>query len=951
MNYSTWNNILCEHFFNQKECRVFISIDKEGLINLALSSPEFIEQLEKQGKLSVDIEEKKRRAWIDYIHIFGRIIEHQWTCSKSLIINDFQKRMQESINPQKTPTIFPYLALFIMPLSITTDVKANAVYGKITDFWHRENLIKEKEVININDFKDFRPSLDCMWNSLREWAIINGYKFDVISKNPNGHNRYAYPFFEQLIFTSSQRDNFKLLFYNAGLTPGQDVSEKEASLILTKYYTSLGVTPQRWNNLKKENMQSVLSIFFQELNAWDGIAYVRNSRNCTSNTEYLGVRQNLLLEVSKFRGLYEIRLKANLPDAGFGEDFLYKSTLLGNYSFTTDNQGLADKSIEWSDKLNEFFVSLQPISFVKDGDKGISLIYTPKTIELLEYSYGNYITSRKIQKGRKFLVLLKRTEKDNYTQWLLDNNANLITKHPLRDYFDLYKIENATTDLKIGNVNRFQFETSIDCGLVNTLVLGKNSNGSTLIYEGLPAYFQVSGIDVLNDKLFACFKYEGQNHKIELSYDERSNLWVLPKVDNDILKRVPFFVYHNNKPISKQFEVIDFFLKSEYSEMVFNKYGEYDVNGQYKGLELETSNDVNWDNLKGFMQRRNNPIPESNNTDYLEEDYLLYYLSTQIRCEKNVFVKTIEVLSQNEKFKFDGNNKWAIKNIIDNYFRLGYINYSYYDNKHLLSVNKPTLILLPPKVRVEYTPLKETIPLENYWTCLLTGARTPAFMRTLFKNIEVIKCEEKISIDIIPSSDKLLPQTVYVRANKLETIETIAKMSNISFQKCIYSNTLLASLASVDEYLSYCTLFESDDKYDGITNLEKIDYALLANAGKCNKISEFSRDNSVVTYFPGTYREQSIIWKDGKQYKTDKHWGHLIGMFIENAKVIKVSEDGNSIKLPIVLQLPKLYARALTMITGKIPTEEGFERTYDYYNNPFATCTDIHKFLTKLSQK
>ncbi len=954
MNYKTWNTLLCEYFFCQREAMTFLSIDKEGLINLAIRSQEFLNQLKLCGRTQNTIEENKRYAWSDFIHIFGTINDGRWVCSKALLLSGLKKRIQESATNYERPAVFPYIALFIIPLSNDPALSANAFYPKVNDFLRKHAIIGESERLATRDMAELNPGLDFMWNNLSEWAASNGYIFNVVSRAMSGYTQYASPFLSQLIFTATQRDNFKLLFYHAGLTPSQEVSEEDAERILANHYSKLGLSQTRWAILKRDYLSSVLSIFYQELETWDGIAIVqRRGENCRQS-EYLGVSQNLLLVVSKYRGSYQFELRAKLPDASFGEEFSYYSSSYGGYNFTTDNNGIAC-DYAWNDIIQAAIINSETISYHKVGDAKIKLSYMPKEIEILEYSFGHFICTNKFQQGKKYLVLVKNAKLDNYNNWLVDNKAELINNHALCLSYSLFNINSAVSEISLLNVKRLHFETKKSIILKDTITLGKRDD-AILIYIGLPSYFKITGIDIAKDKIFAVFNSEGRLEKKELSYDEESDLWKMPRVTNFFMQHKKFQIYCNDVVISPtRYQVTDFISlnPNEYNEIRFNSFGEYDTNGCFDGLAIQLRNDVNWRYLLDSMKREGQPIPPVK-LDYTNSDFLLYYLSTRPRCERDEFIKVIDVLIQNKIFEFSISKKWAVRSIIDNYFRMGYINYAYIDGKHVIAVNKPTLILIPPKTcrqTLKGTRITTIKHLDSYWTALLTGARTPNDMNNFFNVVKTFKYNDiGLSVEVVPSVDGLLPQTIYIRSYSLETIIEFAKKYSYTFQKCIYSNTLLHSLSSVGDYLSHITRQESYDRYDGISNFVRIDYSKLAEEGKYLRLNDFSKDKSVVTYFPGTFREQTILWESGKQYSTDKHWGNLIGMSFEQVSVIKVDQDSKVLTLPIMIQLPQLYARALTLVSGKIPIEEGDTRCYELYDNPFAQASDSNFILQKLSQ-
>lgn len=955
MNFTTWNKLLCDYFFSQSEAMTFLSIDKEELINLALQSQEFEKQLYLCGKQSYSIEEKKNYAWSDFIHIFGKSSENSWLCTKSILLDGLKRRIQESATNYEIPSVFPYIALFIIPLSNDPELNANAFYPKVNEFLRSEAILEAGESLATLDMAKINPGLDFMWNNLSEWATANGFIFNVVSRSTSGRAKYTSPFLSQLIFTASQRDNFKLVFYHAGLTPSQEINDEYAEKILSNHHSRLGVTKNRWDSIRKDYLSSALSIFFQELNAWDGIAVVQRKGDNYRQSEYLGVSQNLLLDISIYRGAYHFELRAKLPDASFGEDFSYESRLYGNYSFITDNNGVADEYM-WNPEIQTSISKGETITFYKVGDKKTKLSYTPSEIELLEYSFGRYISTKNFQQGRKYLALINNDKLDNFSQWLINNSAEEVKRQDLSASHSLYFIKSAVSEITFYDVKRLHFETKKYIYLVDTIMLGKTDDAAILIYKGLPAYFKISGIDITTDKIHAVFNSEGRLDNIDLSYDEEADLWKMPRVTNIFMQHKQFQIYCNDMPISPtRYKVTDFIAlnPNDYKEIKFNSFGEYDDKGNFDGLSLRLQNDVNWTSIQNSMRKDGQPIPKTK-SEYTPSDFLLYYLSTRPRCERKEFLKIIDVLIQNKIFELDWNKKWSVRSLIDNYFRLGYINYSYIEGKHIIAVNRPSLLLIPPQTKrqklsgTRITMIKHK---ESFWTAMLTGARTPHDMKTFLNVAKSFALNnDRLSVEVVPSVDGLLPQSIYVRAYNLDTIVEFAKRNNYLFQKCIYSNTLLHSLSSVSEYISHITQHESYDRYDGISNLVRVDYTKLSEDGIYRRLNTFSKEKSVVTYFPGTFREQTIFWEYGKQYSTDKHWGHLIGMAIEHAKVIKINSETNVLELPIMLQLPQLYARALTLVSGKIPVEEGSTRSYEIYENPFIGASDRTFILQKLSQ-
>ena len=427
-------------------------------------------------------------------------------------------------------------------------------------------------------------------------------------------------------------------------------------------------------------------------------------------------------------------------------------------------------------------------------------------------------------------------------------------------------------------------------------------------------------------------------------------MWALHKVTHLFTLSKSFQIFCNNEKIStNNYRLIDFkFLQpDEYEEISFNQFGEYASFGAFKGLNISVSNDVNYGELSKRMMAEGNARPISSG-DYSYTDFLLYTISSRPKCNKFDLESMISTLQFNGRIEINRENRWAVLDMINNYFRMGYINYAYVKGEHLIAVNKPALILLPPKIQKEYiNSLKIIKQTENYWTAILTGARVPRLMEELIKRTSQNKL---LSIEIKPSTDGVMPETVFIKADSLEDIQDLASNLGINFFRSIYSNALLNQMASIFEYQSHVMQKESEDYYDNIRNFEVADYKTLAKSRKYRKIHSFSKGKAIVTYFPYSFRNQTIMWIDEIQYKVDKYWGHLLGMHFDDAKVVRYNEDNSTICLPQALQLPLLYARALTMVTGEIPKVENFERSYHICENPYTLSVNIDYILNKIGQ-
>ena len=947
MKYEQWNAVIQRYFFNDDfSSDIYISIDRDSFIDyisekgILAGNIQKVQNYQRENGRPVDSEEDY--IWKEFLHQFG-----PRDCKKSTFLGIMKERIS-SLDSDGLYMMFPYLALFSMPLADNPELHSRNYYTRLTDFLKTNQLIGSAEVVCTSDMATItNPSLQELWESLAGWAMKFGYNYQIKYVFRSDRNDYVAPILAECLFPAARKEKFKLVFYKAGMAPNGDLSDERALAIMQHYHRDIDFDDAKWEEAKNKYRSLLASTFIKEYNKWDGNAIVVKRDGKVKKQEYRGTRQSLLLRISIYRGEYEFGLLASLPDASNAEDFEYQSPAFGRYSFAINNK-LADEII-WDENISNAIKTSTPIVFQRVGQTNVELVYSTKECELMRADRSGYISTTELVAGAKYAVLILNGYTEKYRQWLEDNDARVIQNHGLSESHTLFEIPCVKVECQNASVKKLAFAKTRSIKLVNTIRIPAN-DGSTGIYQGFNVYFDIKGINVSMDCPQAVFNSETPIEAKNLEYDPGSGLWFLPYVSNKITRSKSFQIYCNNEKFSSErFKLVDFEIIGEdsFAELAFNEYGEYSEDGPIKGLELDFSKSVNYQTLEERMRAEGKRLPSSTG-QYSYSDYLLYSLSTRPRVTKDYMEEVIIALQFLGKFEFNESNKWAVRDIINNYFRLGYINYAYFNSEHIIAINKPTLILLPPRCRriVEGKIIK-LVQKDSYWTAVLTGARTPEFMLKLFRKAENIK---GLSCEIV-ASDGIMPETVIFHAMDRATISELAHVMGIKFSNDIYANALLKKIASVESYERHITRNASKDYYDSITNCESVDYSSLGETGHYRKSSGFDKNSAVVTYFPGSFRTQTILWKSGVQYKVDKHWGHLLGMAMNSSKVIKYDESLSVIQLPKAIQLPLLYARALTLITGKIPQIKNQLRSYSVYENPFTQFVDIDTILQMLGQK
>lgn len=960
MKYSQWNDILFEYYFGEEvDHEIFLGIDKETLIDYVIERGFFDQEIAKV----IDVNPGKKIDSATYIwNSFTGLFRTKTTSSKNILFQVFKEQLANSSTPDKMPTIFPCLALFIMPLANNPEMDPRNFYGRVTSFLRKNNIIGPTEEIDTPDMRQFdSPSLKTMWDNLEKWAKSEGYQYQVKS-SPDTHWKYVAPFMAESLLTANQRDKFKLVFYEAGITPDQDMPDERIVSILNLHHKVIGFSDViAWKNVFENYRDIFINEFHRQYNKWDGNTVIRVHENERSITRDYGNNKKLYLCMDIFRGTYNFFFKAIFKDAEPGAEYEYKGNDQQEFSFSIYSDGYSYESFAPSD-LKDIIASEQDIILRDISNSRNILSFKFEDFYLFEKYFNKYTSACKLKLGGKFYFLVKKNVFQEYKDWLDKNEAKeVISDHDFSSLYSLYYIESAKISLP--NHQALNCETRKSVKVVDTFII-KREPSSLVLFKGFPVFLQIDGINVAKDKVRILFD-QGFRADMELKYDENRRLWKVPVITNKFMLSGGFKVYCNDQPISPyrfSFSDFDQLKDEEYNEIGYDCWGNYtEVDPYSKGLTIKCTRGLPQlleDNMKRFGKD-----PKFEKRVYEPTDYLLYWLSSRARFDKDEFIEALNVQIQNAVASDESLEKWDVRTLIDNYCRLGYINYAYHQGRHVLAANKPTFVLLPSAVNKENLDgmLKISCSDKQY-KLLLTGARTPGFIEKLIRCAESFYLNgHRILVQVDKALGPLYPQRIIFWTSSINAIKEFAAKYGIQYQHTIYANSMLEGLGSVEKYELYIEEKHQDfrETYEGFSDLSTIDYRSLAKYVNSNSffkkedvtLSSFDKDNAIVTYFPGKYKEKTILWKDGKQYPVDKYWGHFIGMKHAEAKVAQVNEEDMTLLLPFSIKLPVLYARAMTMIAGEIPETIGGKRIYQLCDNPFAKASSPDSILIKLSQK
>ena len=230
--------------------------------------------------------------------------------------------------------------------------------------------------------------------------------------------------------------------------------------------------------------------------------------------------------MDKFRNNFSFYFKARFNEVEPGTDYLYQSNGI-KYEFRIANDGFANEKLE-VDNLGEIVRSNSGITLFDSKNRKNKLSFQNEEIYLLENYYQTYTSSCQLKIGGRFYVLVSKDARVEVAEWLDANRARKIDfTNDLNAPYNLFFIEevkSALTSIKI-----LDCDDKLSAKLVNTYYFHKEDN-TDYIYKGLPAHFDIQGVNVSHDNVRALI-YDGiRRTEIPLEYNEDSRLWVMPPV-------------------------------------------------------------------------------------------------------------------------------------------------------------------------------------------------------------------------------------------------------------------------------------------------------------------------------------------------------------------------------------------------------------------------------------
>jgi|GEM_PF-3037115 len=954
MNYNEWNKLLCEYYFESDDSGqdIFLHITQDDIVKFVKNKTEYFTSIYTDFEKIKTFRETQKVEQISFDDFIISNFLSSFKCkTKFEFLTFLNSHITEGRETSK-PTFIGCITVMILPLLEYDKFYGQDFYGPLNTFFKEKHLIRFSEKIQTQDLSALKPSLNDMWDFLASWANSNMFSYKRKKFN-SFRNEYAKPFISETLFSTNKRDRFKTAFIRCGLSLDEELTDDEIMHYLsnTKGYL-MGYSDKVWGNLLKDYPAVFVKEFRNAYMRWDGTSRIIKREKGKDIIEDYGTIYPMFLG---FRTLPGNQLEF------FLEVFSRNSENCQNLTFSTpDNpelnlyitsSGYGSSHIALRNIYNIVSQS-QELTFNEVGNKENKAIFKPSAIYLFERSHKRFTSNSKLRKGDSYYFLISNELLPEYQNWINENNAKEILIDSFNG-FTFYYFEKIETSYDRNS--RLKIENQIS--VRSTLSLTIYSDYKETVFSNLlSAHFEITGIDISSAKVYALS--DDRRYKTKLEYDPERQLWTLKPFTNVFQAKKAFTIFIDDSCVSfRNYRFAEHLLPNvdEYKSLIRNEYGFEDNAGLLKGLTLPFArNTVNFECLKLSMNNCKE-LPSFMRTEhpvqYFKTDYILYAISSRLTIERSEFGEIIKLL------EIEGERTEPLSNVINNYDRLGFINYNYKEGQHHIAVNPPTLVLIPPLFRKEQSNgLWIFAPKEKLFKCLLTGARTPKLIDEILKKVPALE----IHIEFDNNKNTYLPQTIFLWSENVNSFTLLANSLKIEFQKIVYAKELLSLMPDITNYFEQLVKDEYYKDFNGVSNnIFSIDYKKLSEEfSKGGYISNerikkysINEDVDIVTYSYKTKDEETIFWYKGNQFSIDKYWGHFIGMWKSGEiKVLKINNNEFTIDMPMQIKFPQLYARALTMLTGHIPKENHGQRSYEIINNPFANNVIPEEILKKLKQ-
>lgn len=865
--------------------------------------------------------------------------------SKRQFTGMFQRVIQKSAC-DGVPYFLPYIALFIMPINdediVTEERRLDRYYDYLDQFTEPLDIkIKEANGYWRFNFTVLRDSLQQMWALLENWS---SQSLDSRWQPKTFNTRYPHigPFFSECILNASQKKRFPRLFKESGLQPDSIISVRDANAALEAFGKEiLGYSSQEWANIQQDVSKKdiLVEAFYSHYDEWHGESRILRRVRLTngqvveqeaSSGTTIGIR----LIYNEHYGEASFCFKAYKKD--FSEDIEFPNgKVLGFRRSGWGKWAFSDNAITFLESPNRKIELINTEEYTGNFHKVPVYIFEKE-------SDGTWATINRIKRGEDYLIMIPPQSEKGLMQWITNNNGSIVNVEGLPQGYSLYLVQNIIEGY--AEIPALRIRPGISIELTSGVVLN-NCGYDLTLSTSKPVEFEVDGISVSETSMEAVFD---DGSKVVLNYNTDTHKWRLNSLTSNQMG-CPFRIEingnrsherHNYTIVEPDINIVN--LPSK------NIYGQVDNDGCFNGLNSSYTIDNFVNNLS-----RDGEIPECCEIYEHQLDKFIYDLSATSHLNKDQFKR---IMNQHLKDEDDAIDWFELVSDLD---KNGYVEMTYTKETGLyINPIPPTLVMVPVNFQKEnmmgLTMLK---PKDYCYRGIILGGRS----KKMIDKLTMIASEIGLSYDFESRPEPLMPVTISLYSRNWSAFKKIASELGLIFKEnSFYCASVIERIPNISDYLNNVVLSSSPTyKYSPDYRTSKgfkcFDYRALAENFNRRLSGERSFNRFLKSSFNPEldlvqYQEDIILWYNGHAYNVDRYWGHFLVCSLMGITDIIQSVPGepDTICLPSAIKLPTLIARALTLVTGKLPYESNGIRTYQLANNPCMSCLEAEAIKRKL---
>lgn len=946
MEYLRWNAVIADCFFNKKKAGqdVLLYITKKQVAILGMEHFEFATEDESWESYCDTIRRglkySRKKSFSDTL----KVALDEWIKFSYYIFEKNNKHPFKfdgiSVTEERSEITYPFFIAFIpaliIPLTeLTSGVRVNSYYEPLSEFLKINKISDQKE--GTSTF----AKIDPIWNQLEKWSK-EYCKTDlgIFTERLFGNQlwRYVGKLFSQCILTPKNIREIPKIFWEADIAPFSFISNAQLERIVIKYGGKVsGFSKSAISTLTDSDSplkKIILDIVRREFENWlgDVIEYEDDGHSLRANSGWsyatLLSAFTLVPKNETFHHFYHVFSKNDFPeDLNFNDSPVFN--LSNGFSEKIDSEFIPD--LEWIDIENKWKA-------------------TPSKSEMLLFISGayfglssdTYIETDKVSRVSKMYLLCPQCKKVSIDEWgktFADGNFKKINYLYIPDGYILYRFQCPMLEHPEEQLLKFNSERKISLK---------------------------GGIKVSNWEFLATMKptiwFPGANgiERVFIQYsisDERKFLTMNSVVPEE------FFL-----PDDIQIEE-DFFIRSDSGKLEGDNIPYKIIGGSFSPLDI-VEDKLAKRNIRGelgspddtqFVRGSNTiygnwPQQYAYTLDFFQGFYItvpfqicndkynsnggnliLEYLTLKRNAKFVDFSIIIETLANSTsiwKNKLPLVNPKYVKQQAINYFDYaGFIDYDYSSDR--ITINKPQIVLIPAINCVE---------------AILIGGRTATFVSDFIEacnkakiNVKIISQQNQLQHYLLPDTIKLIPSGLPNATQAWLCLKRLALQLNIEFYT-------VARPTEVPQIIQFGLQDFSEDlrRYKEYI-LQNSEYNIkdFAWARKTFNLEtlffekgpshEVNKQLSLQEYFL-QYKYKYILWVNDTSYEVDRNWGKILLLAEMNQQVIFYSSSKKILAIPKAIQLPRLIARSITLLSGLSPYFKkiqlnGKPHTFQLYQN------------------